>query len=1001
MNPLKIFYFNETSEDREVLSAAFNDRQLEIIPLEDSESLPASNNGDLVICAIDLHAGMNWQDLRQIRIHFSSLPMLLVSAPCSSQLAFSAARNGVDALLEKPLDEIALLNTVRDLLAIEAEKDDGGKEQKRMEGLENELRLHTRHLEQKNLTLKEKTEELERKAISLGMANIDMLKVQEQLEVKNELMQQILSELSQSKDILQSIIDASPATIIMVDKNDRINVANKRVNEYFGLKQEEIIQLPYPLFLEKIKSCFASPEAFQENTERIQQILRGRMSNEIDVHEIYRYSIQMVSPTPRDILPINAPVVDKDGNELGAIWVINDITKMKEADALLRTMADASPIPFIISRLDDGKILYINQPLADLMGAPISELIGKKTPDFYSNPEDRSIIIDKIRKDGKLQGYEVPIKGYDGTETWMSFSLSITTLGGEQVLVGGLQDISEIKKNEESLRLYRKIFMNSNDSIAILSPQGVIQEINPAGVRLFGYPEEEVVGKTTEMFIGGDVFTNLLKQMPDHGNYSVRKELSVTTKEGENVFVELSAFPILDEDEAVIFRIGFVRDITERKTAEAALQKAHDELEQRVQERTAELARKNTALLESELKNTALLNAIPDLMFRLNKDGIYLDYKAPKESDLVLPREKVIGKHVSETLPPQLAEQTMANINKVLQSKETRILEYELPHDDHVHSFEARIVTSGPHEVLAIVRDITNRKKAEQALQKHQEELEQRVDERTAELASANQDLRETQSQLVQSEKMAALGMLVAGIAHEINTPVGAISSMHNTLVRAVDKLKTILEQQLPDGLESNRKLTTILKMLEDGNRVVASGSERVTTIVKRLRSFARLDEAELKSADIHEGIDDTLVLIHHEIKHGIEVKKEFGDDIPLISCYPGKLNQVLLNLLINAKQAMNGEGTITISTSHSDGNVRVAITDTGVGIPPENLRKIFDPGFTTKGVGVGTGLGLSIVFRIVREDHLGDIQVESEVGKGTTFTVSIPDNLDTLVEHT
>lgn len=189
-------------------------------------------------------------------------------------------------------------------------------------------------------------------------------------------------------------------------------------------------------------------------------------------------------------------------------------------------------------------------------------------------------------------------------------------------------------------------------------------------------------------------------------------------------------------------------------------------------------------------------------------------------------------------------------------------------------------------------------------------------------------------------------------------------------------------------------------KIIQDAHKVIGSATERVTTIVKRLRSFARLDEADLKEANIHDGIEDTLVLIHHEIKHHIKVVKKYGE-IPVISCYPGKLNQVLLNLMINAKQAMKKSGVLTIETLHKDKNVLIKISDNGIGIPQENLAKIFDPGFTTKGVGVGTGLGLSIVYRIVREDHKGDITVESEVNKGTTFTVVIPDHLDKLVSHT
>ena len=204
------------------------------------------------------------------------------------------------------------------------------------------------------------------------------------------------------------------------------------------------------------------------------------------------------------------------------------------------------------------------------------------------------------------------------------------------------------------------------------------------------------------------------------------------------------------------------------------------------------------------------------------------------------------------------------------------------------------------------------------------------------------------------------------------------------------------LETRLPEPLEEDRQLQATFEIIQNANQVIESGCSRVTEIVRRLRSFARLDEAELKRADIHEGLEDTLTLLHHEIKHNVTVKKNFGD-VPPISVYPGRLNQVFLNILNNARQAIEDKGEITITTYVTGKKVTVAISDTGGGISQENLKNIFDPGFTTKGVGVGTGLGLSICYQIIQE-HRGDIKVESETGKGTTFTITLPMNLDELL---
>jgi len=262
--------------------------------------------------------------------------------------------------------------------------------------------------------------------------------------------------------------------------------------------------------------------------------------------------------------------------------------------------------------------------------------------------------------------------------------------------------------------------------------------------------------------------------------------------------------------------------------------------------------------------------------------------------------------------------------------------------------------------------------------------------EKNRDLEDAMRQLRETQEQLVLSEKMASLGNLVAGVAHEINNPVGAVSSAADTSRRSIEIVTRLLEEAADlQTLRENHRFRTALDVLKSNNEITSTASDRITAIVHSLRNFARLDESEYQEADVHEGLDSTLTLLHHETKRRIEVVKEYGD-LPRIQCYPNQLNQVFMNVLSNSIHAIEGEGRITVRTRRAGDRVVIEVEDTGKGIPKENLAKIFDPGFTTKGVGVGTGLGLSITYSIVRK-HAGTITAASEVGKGTTMTITLP----------
>ncbi|UCG63201.1 MAG: hypothetical protein JSV52_07950 [Candidatus Zixiibacteriota bacterium] len=259
------------------------------------------------------------------------------------------------------------------------------------------------------------------------------------------------------------------------------------------------------------------------------------------------------------------------------------------------------------------------------------------------------------------------------------------------------------------------------------------------------------------------------------------------------------------------------------------------------------------------------------------------------------------------------------------------------------------------------------------------------------ELEETLKDLKAAQTKLVQSEKMASLGKLVAGIAHEINSPLAAITSSNNTAARAISLLrKQVGLAKLDEQTEAG--LMKAVEALENSNLAVDTGAQKVDHIVSKLRSFARLDEAELQKVNLSECLEETLELLRPQLKQRVIVNKEYGE-LPAIPCYPGYLNQVFLNVLMNAVEAIRERGEITVKAFSENETAVIQVIDTGVGISSDRLDNIFDPGYTTKGHGIGTGLGLSIAYQIVC-DHKGQITVDSEVGRGTTVTIRLPIDL-------
>ena len=318
-------------------------------------------------------------------------------------------------------------------------------------------------------------------------------------------------------------------------------------------------------------------------------------------------------------------------------------------------------------------------------------------------------------------------------------------------------------------------------------------------------------------------------------------------------------------------------------------------------------------------------------------------------------------------------------------------------------------------QLVIVARDITERMQKSEKIKSLNKKLQQAIHQiqtKNEKLKNTLETLKNTQSQILQFEKMASVGQLAAGIAHEINNPVGFVSSNLRTLSDYQNDINNLIEhykqlisnlkgvtKDLPFSIgEKIEQIATLEKeididfILDDIINLVGEckdGTERIKNIVLDLKDFAHPGKDELKFVDINKGIESTLNVIRNELKYKAVVTKDYGN-IPLVGCYPQQLNQVFMNILVNAAQAIEKQGEIKIVTRALDGKVEIKISDTGSGIPEENLSKIFDPFFTTKEIGYGTGLGMNVAYNIIKK-HNGTIDVESTVGEGTIFTIRIP----------
>lgn len=432
-------------------------------------------------------------------------------------------------------------------------------------------------------------------------------------------------------------------------------------------------------------------------------------------------------------------------------------------------------------------------------------------------------------------------------------------------------------------------------------------------------------------------------------------------------------------------------------------------------------------LKNSRDKFRNIFDAIPDLILGIDRE--YRIISANRAAAVWLGRnvKDVIGLSCSElftkgTICPRM-EGKRCHAELAFRSERTFSAEAQLKNSEgqarwfSSHAFPVFDDNGKVTQVTLFLRDITSQKDAERQVILLNQELKQTLidlTEKNSRLNDALNSLKETQAHLLQSEKMSSLGQLAAGVAHEINNPVGFVSSNLHTLLSyskdliEIIKLYLSLDEKISrdqaasedtvgliESIKERQRAIDLNFIIEDMNDLILQsieGTERVKKIVADLKDFSHVDQAELKDVDINRCLESTITIVWNEIKYKASLKKNYGE-LPIILGYPQQLNQVFMNILVNAAQAITDKGEITLTTravNEPREGVEIEIKDTGAGMPQEVISRIFDPFFTTKAVGKGTGLGLHVSYKIIQR-HKGEIRVESTPGKGSIFTIFLP----------